>query len=298
MLGGLLLALILVGAAAAGVYGAWLSAPMEPDWQIPGFAALAMVGAVIGLALLTHGRRWSAAVVAVIAVAAAIALLVPLLTAPPPPPPPPAVEALPRRSPMVLPEVQTWPEGVVPVCWVRMPDPVADATLIRAVARAQDAWRDAGYVLFQDVGRCRPGFTGVRLLISRDPSKDPDSASVGAPRTGPSYDVVLKAAFRTRTGCLAQPGATLEGCMFARALHEFGHVLGLPDVQYSADAPAACRSRLGHYEALGVPYDAASIMNACNDATYLGQLSANDRLAIRQTYGPFLPTVGEAGNAR
>lgn len=290
---GLILAVALLGAAAGGVYAAWLT--VGPDleaWFTPGLIGIAILGGVLGLVALANGRRWLAAVIAVFAVAAVIALLVPRLTAPPPPPPPPPPEALIRRSPMLLPEVQTWTQGVVPMCWVRMPDPVADAVLIRAVDRAKNAWRDAGYVLFQDVGRCPRGFEGVRLLISRDPSEDPDSAGVGAPQTGPNYDVVLKAAFRSRTGCLAQPGADLEGCIFAKALHEFGHVLGLPDVQYSAEAPEACRSRLAHYEALAIPYDGGSIMNACNDAAHLGKLSPGDMAAIRQTYGPFPAPVG------
>ena len=202
-------------------------------------------------------------------------------TAPPPPPP---------KSPLLLSSVRPWPNGVVPLCWMARPDrataSTGDLRMMLAVKMAEETWSAAGAVKFKDIGLCPSSpFHGVKLAIDRN-IDDPDSPSLGAAIAEQAEPVNLPFAFPSRSDCTRGTFGGVDACTYGEAVHELGHVLGLPDVHYSAAAPPECKATLrGDHPVEPIPYDPASVMNACNPGHFAGALSAADRQAIHDIYG-------------
>jgi hypothetical protein len=194
------------------------------------------------------------------------------------------------RSPYLLPDVRPWPNGVVPVCWIGRPDrgsaSVDDLRMMLAVKMAEETWAGSGAVKFKDVGLCPAGpFHGAKFAIDRS-IDDPDSPALGAALGDQAQPVNLPFAFPSRSDCSRGKFGGTDTCTYGEAVHEIGHVLGLPDLHYSVSAPPECKATLrGDHPPETIPYDADSVMNACNPNHYAGALSAGDRAAIQQIYG-------------
>lgn len=252
----------------------------------PGMVALGVVAVAIGAigqTIMTL-RRWAAGIVLVVigalaGLAAFILLLKPPSSAPPPP-----------RSAYLLPGVRPWANGVVPVCWLNRPDRAGatsdDLRMIVAVKAAEETWNAAGAVSFKDVGTCSADFKGARLLIGRTIG-DAEAPALGAAIADQDLPVGIPFVFPSRSGC--NTGGRFGGadvCAYGEAVHELGHVLGLPDLHYSKAAPDACKATLRQdHPWLDAPYDPASVMNACNPDHLFGRPSPADIAAVRQIYG-------------
>ena len=183
---------LVVAALAGGA--AWLV------WGVSGiaFGAASIAIGTAGQTLFTQ-KRWAAGImliaIAALASFSAFILLLPKPTAPPPPI---------ARSPMLLPGVRPWPNGVVPVCWLNRPERGTassdDLRMILAVKGAEEAWSAAGAVSFHDVGACPSEFHGVRLLIGRT-IDDPDSPALGSALADQDRPVTVPFVFPSRGGC-------------------------------------------------------------------------------------------------
>ncbi|HEY1562911.1 MAG TPA: hypothetical protein VGF71_18765, partial [Caulobacteraceae bacterium] len=156
--------------------------------------------------------------------------------------------------------------------------------LVAAVGEAETAWSRVANVSFKDIGLCAPGTPAVRLtpLLT---GEEPDTAMLGAPAAGQADQVNVAFRFPSRRSCSRGDDPVIRrACVYGVSVHEFGHVLGLPDVAYSASAPADCLQR-GDHPPLPIPYDPRSVMNTCNDAHYFGRLSDADIASVRALYG-------------
>ena len=260
-----------------------LSFGVGDDALTTGLEIVAVAAAASGLALV-FARRWVLAVL-ILVLAGACAFEVYRLII--------ARQTAPRqaaRSALLMPGVRPWPSGIVPLCWLNRPAPgtesASDLQSLAAVSAAEAAWSGAGGVQFHDTGECPAEFNGVQLLILRSPA-DADAPALGAAIADQAEPVALPFAFASRSGCDSGGRfGSLAACVQGEATHEFGHVLGLPDEHYSRAAPEACKATLRQdHPWLVIPYDPASVMNACNSQLLTGRLSASDAAAIRAIYG-------------
>lgn len=278
---------VLAAFASLGVTGWWLEPglPYGDAFALGqiGAAAVVLLGGAAGLTLLAL-RQWTAAALLILIAVLATAGVYALIALKPKPVPPPT-------SALLLPGVKPWPGGIVPICWLNRPDrPSAstdDLRMILAVKQAEETWSAAGAVSFKDVGTCPTGdFHGARLLIGRTIG-DAEAPALGAAVGDQVLPVGVPFTFPSRGGCStngAFKGA--DACAYGEAVHELGHVLGLPDIHYSQAAPPDCKATLrGDHPWLNIPYDPNSVMNACNPNHLFGQPSAGDLAAVRTIYG-------------
>ena len=286
--------LILAGSLAfAGIVLASGGAAM-PALVMAGVAAIA---AGAGLACLVL-RHWVAATLLVLlALVSALALLMlgglrDVAPARPLPPLPASRYYGPNvtygffkaQTPVfILPGVTRWPGGEVPVCWISQP---GDTELVEAVSEAETAWERVANVHFADLGVCAADAPANAVRLSPITNAGhPDTAVLGQPAPGARDGVSVALSFPSRDTC-SRGGdpVILRACVYGTAVHEFGHVLGLPDVSYSQGAPPACLTS-GAHPALAIPYDPRSVMNTCNSAHIFGRLSDSDIATARALYG-------------
>jgi hypothetical protein len=287
---GLVVGLLVVAALGAGVV-LISNGGIELDvrYLAAGLGAAALILLIAGVVIFNR-RRILASALLVVALACAAVVLLSLRTHEAAAPRV-ATTAAPPRPKMLLPGVEAWPGGVVPVCWMTDARASADdAALKAAVTDAEHAWSRVANVRFDDLGACHPGLKAVALQASRD-GDNPEAAVLGYALLGRSDAVRLAFAFPSRSICARTGDADLlEQCVYGSAVHELGHVLGLPDEAYSAGAPQTCKGLLrGDHPPLAIPYRAASAMNVCDGRHIFGRISEDDAADLREIYGEGTP---------
>jgi hypothetical protein len=270
-----IIAVLLVAALAA------LFAAGGPRFGLADYLSLAALvagtAAATAAVVLAHFKKariaWLLIVLAALIAGALLVTTFLRKVAPAAAPPPPAVKL--------------WPFGLVEVCWENLsPD---DASLAHAVADAAAAWqvKDA-HVAFEGWGACPSGdFPGVRLRASHAADDRPHVADVlGADLVNVRPGLTLVFDFDPRSRCERSPDARKQ-CVFAEAVHEFGHVLGRDDNHLSRFAPENCKSEFRELrrEEIDEPYEADSVMNECSPNRFSGVLGSGDLQWVKAHYG-------------
>jgi hypothetical protein len=191
--------------------------------------------------------------------------------------------------------------ALIPVCWENASSntiyaptfTVPESTSREWVRNAVEGqWSRYGRLSFTTWDACTPGKPGVHIQIVQSGGS---SAPGGSTLNGVTSGVKLNLYYADRSDCQASQ-ASLQRCVQAVALHEFGHVLGFyheeerPD--YASNATGACarqswpNANPQYYGA----FDVDSVMSYCgqpaNDiSTWKTELSPGDIAAIQKAYG-------------
>jgi hypothetical protein len=170
---------------------------------------------------------------------------------------------------------------VLYVCWENLDKQFSDdEELVRQAVT--ETWQTVSQLQFTGWQACAPRNAGIHVRID---DSGPRTKGLGRQINGVADGMVLNFTFQNWSPSCQ---GNRRYCIYAIAVHEFGHAIGFAHEQNSPDAPGECRQMAqgGNGDVLLTPYDPQSVMNYCNSKwNNNGQLSALDITAVQQLYG-------------
>ncbi|MGX9117289.1 S8 family serine peptidase [Mesorhizobium sp. BHbsci] len=177
---------------------------------------------------------------------------------------------------------------VIPVCWEDGNGDTSHQELVRLAI--EESWQSASAVRFEGWRGCETESRGVRIHVD---DISPHARRIGRALDGLPNGIVLNFEFREFAPTCSLSEDTRRRCIYATAVHEFGHALGFIHSEYRVDVPPTCQALQNDVGApptevpvLITPFDPDSVMSFCgkvwlND----GRLTELDRRGVASVYG-------------
>jgi hypothetical protein len=162
----------------------------------------------------------------------------------------------------------------ISVCWEDTSESNSiDRELVKLAVTQQ--WQSNSAVLFIGWEECATENPGIRIRVA---DEQPRVKRLGSYLDGLKDGMVLNFSFHNWSPSCGSSKKEREFCIYANAVHEFGHALAFAHKEERFFGPGGCF--------LAKSSDTNSVMNYCNvQYNNGGILSAADKVAVQKLYG-------------
>lgn len=167
------------------------------------------------------------------------------------------------------------------VCWEN-PSDLLSSDMLLVKQAITETWQAVSLLEFTGWQKCAAKNAGIRIQID---DSGPHTKALGRQINGIQNGMVLNFTFHNWSSACQQEH---NYCVYAIAVHEFGHAIGFAHEQNRPDAPGECQAMAQgtNGDVLLTPYDPNSVMNYCNKRyNNDGKLSQLDTTAVQELYG-------------